>query len=69
MKINLAMWDRWVRYIIGLLLTTWAIAGGPSWAYVGVYFIFSASWGYCLIYSYFRIKTISTNVANTKIDS
>ncbi len=65
MKINLAMWDRWIRYILGLVLTTWAIAGGPSWAYAGVYLIFSASWGFCLFYSYFRIRT--NNLARLRI--
>jgi hypothetical protein len=28
----------------------WAVAGGPWWAYAGVYLIISASWGYCIFY-------------------
>lgn len=57
MKINLAVWDRIIRFFIGILSTTWAAAGGPWWAYVGVYLILSASWGLCPIYSILKIRT------------
>jgi hypothetical protein len=57
MKINLAMWDRLIRTILGILLTAWAVAGGPWWAWIGIYLILSAAWGLCLVYSYFKIQT------------
>ena len=50
MKINVALWDRALRYILGLLFVTWAIAGGPWWSYLGLYLVASASWGICPIY-------------------
>lgn len=65
MKINLAIWDRVIRFLLGILLTTWAIAGGPSWAYFGVYLILSASWGLCPIYSIFKFRTIK--IQETKL--
>lgn len=57
MKINLAMWDRILRFFIGILLTAWAVAGGPWWGYFGIYFILTAAWGLCPFYSYFKINT------------
>lgn len=57
MKINLAFWDRMLRYFFGVLLASWAVAGGPWWGYFGVYMILTASWGFCLIYAFFKIQT------------
>ncbi len=57
MKINLALWDRIVRFGFGCLLTIWASAGGPWWAYIGIYFIISAAWGFCFIYTFFKVRT------------
>ena len=57
MKINLAMWDRILRFIFGVLLAGWAIAGGPWWAYVGIYMVITSAWGLDPIYSIFRIRT------------
>lgn len=57
MKINLALWERIIRFILGLVLSTWAFAGGPWWTYFGVYLIMTASWGFCPLYSFFKIRT------------
>jgi|GEM_PF-558204 len=57
MKINLAMWDRLLRFILGSLLTAWAIAGGPGWGYMGLYLILTSAWGLDPAYSIFRIRT------------
>ncbi|MCE3011124.1 MAG: DUF2892 domain-containing protein [Proteobacteria bacterium] len=57
MKINLAFWDRALRYFFGVWLTAWALAGGPWWSYVGVYAIITASWGICPVYGFFKLKT------------
>lgn len=54
---NVRLWERILRYIIGILLLTWAIAGGPHWAFVGIYFIATASFGSCFIYWIFRINS------------
>lgn len=51
MKKNVVLWERIVRFVLGVLLVAWAIAGGPGWAYLGVYFLATGSWGYCPVYS------------------
>ncbi|MCK6596900.1 MAG: DUF2892 domain-containing protein [Bdellovibrionaceae bacterium] len=58
MKCNLAYWDRVLRFILGVLTLSYAIAGGPPWFYLGGYLIFSSAWGFCGIYAFFRIKTL-----------
>lgn len=58
MKCNVAFYDRVIRFIFGVLLTAWAIAGGPGWGYVGIYFIATSGWGLCLIYAVLKINTI-----------
>lgn len=57
MRVNLALWDRILRYLIGFIFTAWAVAGGPWWAFSGVYFILSASWGFCIVYGMFKLRT------------
>jgi len=57
MKINLAVWDRLMRFFFGVLGTSWAVTGGPWWAYAGVYLILTASWGLCPLYAFFKIRT------------
>jgi hypothetical protein len=57
MKINLAVWDRALRFFLGILLFAWAVAGGPWWAFGGVYLVLTASWGLCPLYSFFKIRT------------
>ena len=58
MRINLALWDRFLRIVFGIFFAAWAVAGGPWWAYTGVYLIFTGSWGLCPIYSYFKFRTV-----------
>lgn len=57
MRTNLALWDRVLRFIFGVLLMAWAVAGGPWWAYFGLYLIMSAGWGFCLLYAMIKIRT------------
>lgn len=54
---NIRMYDRVIRYILGLILLTWAVAGGPTWTYVGLYLLYTATFGTCLIYWIFRINS------------
>lgn len=58
MRCNAALWDRILRFILGVGLFTYAIAGGPFWAFGGVYFIFTAAWGFCPIYATLKIRTL-----------
>lgn len=58
MKCNVAMWDRVLRFLVGVFLTAYAIVGGPFWAWSGVIFLFTAAWGICPLYAYFKIRTL-----------
>ena len=51
MKKNIRRWDRFLRFFFGVSLIAWAIAGGPGWGYLGLYFLATGSWGYCPVYS------------------
>jgi hypothetical protein len=57
MSHNVTLPDRILRYLLSLVLLTWAMAGGPTWSYVGLYFLFSASFGQCAIYWALRINS------------
>ncbi len=46
MKKNVVWWDRFCRFILGVFMIAWAFAGGPFWAYLGVYFLATGSWAY-----------------------
>jgi hypothetical protein len=59
MKKNVLLWDRIFRFFIGVFTVAWAIAGGPVWAYLGVYFLASGSWGYCAVYSVLNYQPFS----------
>jgi hypothetical protein len=48
---NILWWDRFVRFILGIVMIAWAIAGGPAWAYIGLYVLATGAWGYCAVYS------------------
>lgn len=54
---NLAGWDRVVRILVGTLLLTWAVAGGPFWAYLGIPLIITGAWGFCIFYRILGIQT------------
>jgi hypothetical protein len=58
MKLNIAVWDQVLRLFIGLLLFSWAIAGGPWWAYFGLYLLTTGAWRYCVLYSFFKFTTV-----------
>ena len=57
MRVNLASWDRWLRGVLGFLFTVYFFAGGPTWSALGFYLVFSATYGWCLFYAIFRIRT------------
>lgn len=58
MKCNIALFDRILRFIFGVALTAWAVAGGPSWGYFGIYLLITSGWGLCIFYAIFKINTI-----------
>ncbi|AHI06611.1 hypothetical protein BDW_10555 [Bdellovibrio bacteriovorus W] len=58
MRCNVAIWDRILRFVLGVLLTTYAIAGGPFWTYIGIYGLITAAWGLCPAYAFFRFRTL-----------
>lgn len=62
----MALWDRVLRFLVGVLLTTYAIAGGPIWAYVGVYGLLTAAWGLCPLYAFWGIKTLKDFNRNSR---
>lgn len=64
MKCNLALWDRTIRFILAVLLLSYVIAGGPFWAWGGLYFLVTSAWGLCPIYAFFRFKTIRAPKSN-----
>lgn len=51
MKKNILGLDRFLRFTLGVFLIAWAVAGGPGWAYAGVYALATGAWGYCGVYS------------------
>jgi hypothetical protein len=58
MKCNVALWDRILRFLLGVGLTAYLIAGGPIWAFLGLYLLFTAGWGLCPIYGTLKIRTL-----------
>ena len=57
MRINMAVWDKILRLIIGTVMVGWAVAGGPWWAYFGLVFIATGAWRFCPLYAFLRVKT------------
>lgn len=68
MKVNLARWDRALRYGFGFLLTLWAAAGGPWWTWIGLYLIVTASWGLCPAYVLMNVRTAPAGPRRTAED-
>ncbi len=66
MRCNVALWDRFLRFVLGVLLTAFAIAGGPFWAFIGIYGILTAGWGLCPLYSFFRLRTLRDSYHSTR---
>lgn len=56
-EINMAVWDRVLRLLIGSLLVAWGVAGGPWWAYVGLALLATAAWRFDPVYAALRTGT------------
>ncbi len=57
MKINMAVWDRVLRLIMGGVLVAYAVAGGPWWSYFGLALIATSAWRFCPVYSALKTGT------------
>lgn len=57
MACNVAVWDRIIRIIFGILLLIWTVAGGPFWGLIGIIPIATGSWGFCPFYALAKIRT------------
>lgn len=51
---NISRIESILRMIIGSLLFYFFIIGGPLWTLVGLYFILSSSFRFCIFYFYTR---------------
>jgi hypothetical protein len=47
MRRNVRWWDRGFRYVLGVVMLAWAIAGGPWWTLIGLFPLATASWAFC----------------------
>jgi len=56
MRQNLRWLDRILRWMFGVALLTWAIAGGPWWGFIGIYFLVTGSFGFCPGYYIMQIN-------------
>lgn len=54
---NVSNLGRYLRLLAGGLLTAWATAGGPSWAWVGVLIAATGAWRFCPILWAIGIRT------------
>ncbi len=59
MKCNVSYFDRFIRFVLGTILATWAFSGGPTWSYFGIYLLFTSGWGFCIFYAIFKMNTIA----------
>lgn len=58
MRCNVALWDRALRFLLGVLLTTYAVVGGPFWSWAGLYLLATSAWGVCPVYGALKIQTL-----------
>ena len=58
MRINMAIWDRAIRLLLGTGLVAWGAAGGPWWAYFGLALLATAAWRFDPIYAILRTGTL-----------
>jgi hypothetical protein len=68
MKINLALWDRILRLIVGSTMIAWAVAGGPWWAYFGLALLITAAWSFDPVYALLRTGTTRGPVRSLRRD-
>ncbi|MCE9519079.1 MAG: DUF2892 domain-containing protein [Verrucomicrobia bacterium] len=57
MKRNIGTIDRIIRLLVGGSLITWALTGGPAWAWVGIIPVLTAVIGFCPAYCPLGLST------------
>jgi hypothetical protein len=57
MTLNMGGLDRVVRVVVGVGFVSWALLGGPVWAWIGVLPLVTAAIGYCPAYVPFGFST------------
>lgn len=60
MKVNVGGIDRVLRIVAGLALITWALLGGPVWAWIGIAPLATGLLNFCPAYGIFGISTCKT---------
>ena len=64
MKINIGIWDRAARLLIGVAMIVWGVAGGPWWAQLGLVPVATAAWRFDPFYAVFRVGTARTRLSS-----
>lgn len=54
MQKNLSFLSRAARVLLSVGLIAWAIAGGPFWAFLGLYPMATGAWGYCPVTDFLK---------------
>jgi hypothetical protein len=57
MKANVGGVDKVLRIAVGAALITWALLGGPMWAWIGVVPLATGVFNFCGLYSLLGINT------------
>jgi hypothetical protein len=57
MNANVGGIDRVLRVLVGIALITWALMGGPVWAWVGVVPLATGLFKFCLFYPLLGLST------------
>ena len=60
MNNNVGTIDKVLRIVAGLGLISWAVMGGPIWAWIGVVPLATGILGWCPAYTLVGIKTCPT---------
>jgi hypothetical protein len=54
---NIGSVDRVIRIVVGIGLITWALMGGPVWAWIGVVPVATALINFCPAYALLGMRT------------
>ena len=57
MKTNVGGIDKVLRIVAGVALVTWALMGGPVWAWIGVVPVATGLMGWCPAYTLLGMNT------------
>jgi hypothetical protein len=60
MKTNIGNADKVLRIVVGFALVTWAVTGGPTWAWLGLVALATGITGVCPAYSILGINTCAS---------